>query len=87
MLQAGLGNMYFAMERYSEAASAWRAVLASGWDPSGAIRRNLFAALMNQTVRAYNAGDCRGASGLARQALEVDPANAQALRIVARCGF
>ena len=86
MVESGLGAMYFAMERYSEAARSWRAVLQGGWDPNGAIRTNLFAALMNQAVRAYNAGDCRAAAGFAQEALGVNPSDAQAHRIVARCG-
>ncbi|MEC9072573.1 MAG: hypothetical protein VX938_09355 [Myxococcota bacterium] len=87
MVHAGLGNMHFAMERYPEASRSWRAALDVGWDPNGTIHRNLFAALMNQAIRASNTGDCGNATYFARQALGVIPSDAQALRILTRCGL
>jgi tetratricopeptide (TPR) repeat protein len=87
MVQAGLGNMRFAMEHYPEAAQAWRAALAMGWDPDGTTRSNLFAALLNQAARASNTGDCGTATHFAREALGVIPSDAQALRILTRCGL
>ena len=87
MLQEGLGYMYFAMKHYPEASRSLRAALDAGSDPNGTIRKNLSGVLINQAIGALEAGDCRNATYFARQALEVIPSAAQALQILARCGF
>jgi tetratricopeptide (TPR) repeat protein len=86
MVQAGLGHIYFDMERYPEASRSWRAALDAGSDPNGTTRRNLSGVLINQAIGALEAGDCRNATDFARQALEVSPLDAKALQILARCG-